>query len=175
MNFLIQQEERKMKQFHRLRNYLYSFYIPFLLSAPLSCVSVTTFIEKYVYNDWEFLKYLMILIIIDTIISWFYHLKKKDFSSKGFGMIFMKILIYSGLLIISHVIGNFTVEGGNVEHYAWFRSVVCNALIIRESISIIENSAKITPTLVPTRVRKYLADFDENGSPKKKEGSDYVK
>ena len=164
-----------MKPMSKFRSYICSFYIPFLLSAPLSCVSVTAFIEKYVYNDWEFLKYLMILVIIDTIISWVYHLKKKDFSSKGFGMIFTKILIYSGMLIVSHVIGNFTVEGGNVEIYAWFRSVVCNALIIRESISIIENSAKISPTLVPARIRKYLADFDENGSPKKKEGFDYVK
>lgn len=149
--------------------------MPLLLSVPLSCASVTAFIEKYVYNDWEFLKYLMILIIIDTVISWIYHLKQKDFSSKGFGTIFIKILIYSGMLIVSHVIGNFTVEGGNVEIYTWFRSVVCNALIIRESISIIENSAKISPTLVPARIRKYLVDFDENGSPKKKEGFDYVK
>jgi phage-related holin len=164
-----------MKSMSKFRNYLYSFYLPVLLSVPLSCASITAFIEKYVYNDWEFLKYLSILIIIDTVISWVYHLKKKDFSSKGFGMIFTKILIYSGMLIVSHVIGNFTVEGGNVEIYTWFRSVVCNALIIRESISIIENSAKISPTLVPARIRKYLADFDENGSPKKTEDFGYGK
>ena len=61
----------------------------------------------------------------------------------------MKLIIYSALLIVSHVLGNFTVEGGNIESYTWFKSVVCNALIIRESISIVENTSKLYPNLVP--------------------------
>lgn len=81
-------------------------------------------------------------------------------------MIITKLFIYSAILIVSHVMGNFTVEGGNVEIYAWFRAVVCNALIIRESISIVENAAKVSPTLVPQRIRKYLSDFDEFGDKK---------
>lgn len=153
---------------NKLRSYLCSFYFPIFLSLPLSLVSTTPFIEKYIFNDWEFLKYLMILVILDTLISWIYHLKIKDFSSKGFSMILTKLLIYSSILIVAHIIGNFTVEGGNVEIYTWFNSVVCNALIIRESISIIENAAKINPNLVPQRIKKYLVDFDENGSKKEK-------
>ena len=172
---MIALRQKYMKRLKALRNYVCSFYLPILLSVPLSWVSAISFVEKYIYSDWEFLKYLMILIILDTIISWVYHLMIKDFSSKGFGMIAIKLLIYSALLIVSHVIGNFTVEGGNVEVYAWFRAVVCNALIIRESISIIENAAKVNPSLVPQRVRKYLADFDEKGSPKKNEELDYGK
>lgn len=68
----------------KIREYLCSFYFPIFLSLPLSFVSTTAFIEEYIFSDWEFLKYLMILIIVDTIISWVYHLKNKDFSSKGF-------------------------------------------------------------------------------------------
>lgn len=153
---------------NKLRSYLCSFYFPIFLSLPLSLVSTTPFIEKYIFNDWEFLKYLMILVILDTLISWAYHLKIKDFSSKGFSMILTKLLIYSSILIVAHIIGNFTIKGGNVEIYTWFNSVACNALIIRESISIIENAAKINPNLVPQRIKKYLADFDENGSKKEK-------
>lgn len=158
-----------MKRITKFKSYLYSFYLPIILSIPLSFSTTTSFIEQYVFRDWEFLKYLMILVVIDTIVSWIYHLKNKDFSSKGFGMIAIKLIIYSSLLIVSHVIGNFTVEGGSIESYTWFRSVVCNALIIRESISIVENASKLYPGLVPQRIKKYLDDFDENGSLKKKE------
>ena len=158
-----------MKRITKYKSYLYSFYLPIILSIPLSFSTTTSFIEQYVFRDWEFLKYLMILVVIDTIVSWIYHLKNKDFSSKGFGMIAIKLIIYSSLLIVSHVIGNFTVEGGSIESYTWFRSVVCNALIIRESISIVENASKLYPGLVPQRIKKYLDDFDENGSLKKKE------
>lgn len=109
----------------------------------------------------------MILIVIDTLVSWVYHIKNRDFSSKGFAMIITKLIIYSALLIVSHVLGNFTIEGGSIESYAWFKSIICNALIIRESISIVENSSKLCPNLVPSRIKKYLADFDENGFFKK--------
>lgn len=165
-----------MKALHKIRNYMLSFYFPIILSVPLSFPVMTAFIEKYVFRDWEFLKFLMILVIVDTAVSWVYHLKNKDFSSKGFSMILTKLLIYSAILIVSHVIGNFTVEGGNVEVYTWFRAVACNALIIRESLSIIENSAKVSPSLVPSRIRKYLYDFDEFGDKKpdkkKKDGTE---
>lgn len=155
-----------MGKLHKIREYVMSLYFPVLLSIPISFSNTASFIEKYVFRDWEFLKYLMILIVIDTLVSWVYHIKNKDFSSKGFSMIITKLFIYSAILIVSHVMGNFTVEGGNVEIYAWFRAVVCNALIIRESISIVENAARVSPTLVPQRIRKYLSDFDEFGDKK---------
>lgn len=155
-----------MKRKIRIRNYMLSFYFPILLSVPLSFPLATQFIEKYIFRDWEFLKYLMILIVVDTLVSGAYHLKNKDLSSKGFSMIMTKLIVYSAILIVSHVIGNFTVEGGNVEVYTWFRAVACNALIIRESLSIVENAGKLSPSLVPQRIRKYLSDFDEFGDRK---------
>lgn len=157
-----------MKALHKIRNYMLSLYLPVILSIPVSFSNTASFIEKYVFRDWEFMKYLLILIVVDTAVSWIYHIKNKDFSSKGFSMIITKLFIYCAILIVAHVVGNFTVEGGNVEVYTWFRAVVCNALIIRESISIIENAAKVNPTLVPQRVRKYLYDFDEFGDKKPK-------
>jgi hypothetical protein len=46
------------------------------------------------------------------------------------------------------------------------------ALIVRESVSIVENAGKISPNLVPSWVRKYLRDFDENGFLKMKDKND---
>lgn len=158
-----------MRHINRFKNYIYSFYFPIFLSIPISFSNTTLFIEQYVFRDWEFLKYLMILIVVDTLVSWVYHIKNRDFSSKGFAMIITKLIIYCALLIVSHVLGNFTIEGGSIESYAWFKSIICNALIIRESISIVENTSKLCPNLVPSRIKKYLADFDENGFSKRKD------
>jgi phage-related holin len=145
-----------MGKLHKIREYVMSLYFPVLLSIPISFSNTASFIEKYVFRDWEFLKYLMILIVIDTLVSWVYHIKNKDFSSKGFSMIITKLFIYSAILIVSHVMGNFTVEGGNVEIYTWFRAVVCNALIIRESISIGENTVIVLLTVDNSTIRVHL-------------------
>ena len=72
-----------MKHISKFKNYIYSFYFPVLLSIPISFSNTASFIEQYVFRDWEFLKYLMILVVVDTLVSWVFHLKNKDFSSKG--------------------------------------------------------------------------------------------
>jgi phage-related holin len=146
-------------------NYAASFFYPLLMAIPLS--PIVDWIEKYMFKDWEFVKYLIVLITIDTIVSWTYHLIHKDFSSKGFAMIFMKLLVYTSLLIVAHVLGSFTIDGQPNNTFTWFRSLMCTALLVREAISIVENVGKINPELVPVWIRKYLKDFDENGFAKK--------
>lgn len=142
-------------------NYIASFFFPLLVAIPLS--PIIDWIEKYIYKDWEFLKFLVVLIVIDTIISWIYHIIHKDFSSKGFGMILIKLIIYGALLVIAHVLGNYTIDGQTTTTFTWFRSLMCTALLVRESISIIENIGKLNANLVPLWIRKYLKDFDEHG------------
>lgn len=149
------------KKIYYVKSYLGSFCYPLLIALPLS--PFVDWIEKYIFRDWEFLKFLVVLIVIDTLVSWVFHIKQKDFSSKGFGMILTKIFIYGCLLTMAHVLGSYTVDGHVSTTFTWFRSLMCTALIVRESISIVENSGKVNPNLVPTWVRKYLRDFDENG------------
>ena len=149
------------RRLYHFKSYLGSFCYPILIALPLS--PIVDWIEKYIFKDWEFLKFLVVLIIVDTLISWVFHLKKKDFSSKGFGMILTKIFVYGCLLIVAHVLGEYTIDGQTTTTFTWFRSLMSTALIVRESISIVENSGKINPSLVPVWVRKYLREFDENG------------
>ena len=73
------------------------------LDTHLSTIIIVDWIEKYIFRDWEFLKFLVVLIVIDTLVSWVFHLRKKDFSSKGFAMIMTKLFVYSCLLIVAHV------------------------------------------------------------------------
>ena len=78
-------------------------------------------------------------------------------------MLFVKIIIYSILLVIAHGFASYTIEGEQIEPLKWFRSFICTALLIRESISIVENSNKIMPGIIPSMITKYLKDFDEKG------------
>lgn len=147
-------------------NYIASFFYPLLVAIPLT--PIVDWIEKYIFKDWEFLKYLVVLIAIDTVISWLYHFMHKDFSSKGFGMILIKLIIYSSLLVVGHVLGSYTIDGQTTTTFTWFRTLICTSLLVRETISIVENVGKINPNLVPLWIRKYLKDFDENGFLSKK-------
>lgn len=158
--------ERKQRV-HYLKAYLGSFCYPLLVAIPLS--PIVDLIEKYIFKDWEFLKFLVVLIVVDTLVSWVFHLRQKDFSSKGIGMIFTKLFVYACLLVVAHVLGGYTINGESTETFTWFRSLICTALIVREAVSIVENSGKINPNLVPSWIRKYLRDFDENGFLKMKE------
>ena len=161
--------ERKQR-IHYIKAYLGSFCYPLLVAIPLS--PIVDWIEKYIFRDWEFLKFLVVLIVIDTLVSWVFHLRKKDFSSKGFAMIMTKLFVYSCLLIVAHVLGRYTIDGQVTTTFTWFRSLMSTALIVRESVSIVENAGKISPNLVPSWIRKYLRDFDENGFLKMKDKND---
>lgn len=145
----------------KIREYTFSFMYPVVLSIPIS--GITILFEKYIFSDWEFLKFLVIFMTIDTLISWWYHINKRSFSSKGFSRVFTKIIVYFVLLIIAHGFATHTVGGEIVEPLKWFRTFICTALLVREGISILENLNKIMPGIIPDKITKYLRDFDENG------------
>lgn len=148
-----------------LTSYMGSYAYPLLFAIPIS--PLVNWFEKYVFHDWEFVKYLVVLIIIDTLISWVYHIREKDFSSKGFGMILVKLFSYTALLSLGHILSSYTIQSNEVTTFTWINSLICTSLLIREGISIVENISKLNPNLVPTWLRKFLQDFDENGFIKK--------
>lgn len=147
---------------NKTRQYVTSFIYPLLFALPLSFF--VDGIEKYIFKDWEFLKFLVVLIALDTLLSWIYHIFfTQDFSSKGFGMIFVKLITYGALMIVGHVMGSFSINNLPQETFTWFRSLILTALLVREALSIVENTGKIYPQGVPLWIRKYLKDFDEHG------------
>lgn len=158
-------KREKQQLSHNLVGYLGSFVYPFLFSIPLT--PIVNWFEKYVFHDWEFVKYLVVLIVFDTLVSWIYHIREKDFSSKGFGMIIVKLFSYTALLSLGHILSNYSINNDQVTTFTWINSLICTSLLIREAISIVENVGKLNPNLVPTWLRKFLSDFDENGFVKK--------
>ena len=126
---------------------------------------ITPFIElfeKYVFGDWEFVKYLVVLVVIDTVLGFSKHYIKHDISSKAYGMIAKKIVSYSIVMIVAHVVATFKVGGEQIESLVWFRYFACSALMVREAISIIENLEVISPGFIPKSIVRRLSEFDSN-------------
>jgi phage-related holin len=121
------------------------------------------FLNTYVYNDWEFLKFLFVICCVDTALGIAKAIKQKNLSTKGFGMVFYKMIVYSSALITSHVLVSFTVHNNSSFLFTWFDNVIFAAIIVKEGVSIFENIAIIDPSVFPKSILKYLRDFDAAG------------
>ncbi len=118
---------------------------------------------SYLYQDWEFAKWIAIAIVIDTVASIMKHFIYKDISSEEFWKKFSKkIFVYIILLILSNVLSNYTVQGHRVGATDWISEYLCVYMMIREAISILENLNAIIP-IVPAWLLKRLKDFNEKG------------
>lgn len=139
-----------MKKLHSIT----VFTIPF---APILEVC-----ERYIFGDWEFVKFLVVLVVFDTVLGFCKHFKLHDISSKAYGMIAKKLFVYASVLVVTHVLATFTIGGESVGSLVWFRYFACSALMVRESISILENCEAIYPGLLPKALVRRLSEFDSN-------------
>ena len=120
-------------------------------------------VEKYLFNDWQFLSALFVLILLDTLLGIWKNLKTKSLSSRGFAGFFEKRGLYASFLIVTHVLITFTVDGKAVGVFAWIDNVFYSAIMVREAISILENIGAIKPDLIPAWILAYLKKFDASG------------
>ena len=116
--------------------------------------------EKYIFGDWEFVRFLVVLVLLDTILGFVKHGILHDISSKAFGMIAKKLVVYASVLVVTHVLATFSVGGEQVGCLVWFRYFACAALMVREAISIVENCETISPGLLPKSLIRRLSEFD---------------
>lgn len=142
---------------------------------PLLCAAIfapaMNIIEKYIFSDWEFLIFLFILVALDTITGIWKHYKLQTISSSGFSGFFTKVIVYCLFLIVIHILGNFTDNKISLAALEWVEQVAYGALIVRESISIIENLGVIHPGLIPASVLKRLKQYDSQGHFNKNDGA----
>ena len=141
-----------------MKNRLYS---TILISFPVTWI--VEFVNEYIYSDWEFAKSICMMVIIDTLMSIVKHIIHKDASSESFWKGFSKkIFIYIMLMLAANVMCSYTVSGQKIGTTDWIGTYLCVAMMVREVISIIENSNAIVPWL-PKNVLKRLRDFNDNG------------
>ena len=116
---------------------------------------------QYVYQDWEFAKWIAIAISIDTFLGVWKHLIHKDASSESFFSRFTKkIVIYIFLMILSNFASHATVEGSTVGAMQWIGTYICVFMMVREIFSIIENIQAIYP-IFPRNFVKRMMDFND--------------
>lgn len=125
---------------------------------------------RYVYQDWEFAKWIAIAVVLDTVLGLVKAWIKKDISSEEFWQKFSKkIFAYICLLILSNVMQNYKVNGSAVGATEWVGNYLCTFMLVREAISILENVNAITP-IVPQWLLERMRDFTEkDNQPRNKE------
>jgi phage-related holin len=132
------------------------------ISSVLSFVIMI--IDKYVFNDWEFIAMLTVLIALDTILGFYVAFVKKDVSSDKFAKLFTKIIVYMVMLICSHSATHVKANGNEIMILAWLDSVIYSGIVVREILSLFEKCAIIQPSLVPQWIIKRLKQYNETGN-----------
>lgn len=135
-------------------------------------------IEQYLFNDWEFAKWLFVLVTLDMITG----IIRAMFPPSGvsevstrvlMGGFFVKVVRYAIALASIHAVTNFTVQG---EAVYWVKFVMVNfdTLLLTffmavEFLSIDENLKAIGYGFLPTLAVKKIRSFIENLSRSDKE------
>jgi len=137
-----------------------------VVSLPLSIV---VDFSRFLFQDWEFAKWIAGAVILDTVLGLVKHLMLKDASSGSlFGKFGKKIGVYIVLLILSNILTNYTVQGNIVGATQWIGSYLCVFMMVREGFSCVENIQAIYP-IFPTSFVRRLKDFNDSGEYIKKD------
>lgn len=119
-------------------------------------------INEYVFDDWQFVCTLAVVITVDTLLGIYKAWRNKQVSSSRFSKLFNKILVYMAILIATHAAVHLQANGKPVLLLSWLDSLVYAGILVRELMSIIEKAGALG-VMLPTWLLKRLQDFDENG------------
>lgn len=137
------------------------------MATPLKIGAIATpgfmALEHYVFNDWEFLAFLCLLIVLDTVTGVWKSIKYHRISSSAFGRLFEKIVVYGIALIVIHALTTFPKSDTAKAVFGWVEHLGYAAFMVREGISIFENLGAIRPQLIPPFILKRLRNFNETG------------
>lgn len=99
-----------------------------------------SFTEKYLFADWEFLKYLTVFMMLDLVTGIAKAVKKKQaVTSYGLRRTVVKSLQYGVFLIVVHGLDTFQVKGESVDIFGWIVTGAYSFLMAVEGKSILEN------------------------------------
>jgi hypothetical protein len=120
-----------------------------------------TFVQKYIFADLDFIIFVGLIILLDTILGVWKGLKYNKFSSFRFYDVVEKVVLYGFFLVFVHIGTHF--RGGTSWLSGWLDNIGYTIVIVREGISLIENIGAIRPQLLPKWLLSKLKDFDEKG------------
>lgn len=114
-------------------------------------VTLLQFVEKYLFSDLGYMKWLGIAMLVDLITGVTKVWKEegmKAVTSKGFRDSVSKAVQYGAFIIITHVLTNYEINGQrqNAE-LAWINTLAYKFLLCIEVKSVYENIIRINPKL----------------------------
>lgn len=140
----------------------YKFKLP-ILGAMIIAPLLDAF-GVFVFNDWEFLAFLAVLVFLDTVTGVMKAWKRGVLSSSGFTGVMLKVFVYGVFVIVLHVLESFSQKESVKLVFDWIGTFGYAAVLVRESISIIENLGAIKSGIIPEWILTKLKDFDQDGN-----------
>ncbi|WP_428663550.1 phage holin family protein [Runella sp.] len=125
--------------------------------------AVFDLVEIHLFNDWDVLIALLILVHLDTFLGFWNAVKTKQVSSRGFSKYFEKLVLYFSALIVIHVLYNLPSMAGAQVVLGWFKASAQSLIVVREGISVLELVGAIRPGLINPNILSYLKKFDTSG------------
>ncbi len=135
--------------------------LPDYLQAGVIGGTVLAIIKKYLFSDFEYLKWLTLFIVLDTLLAMYYHFRNGTFGSSGVNMISAKLITYSSALILVHGLEHFTIDGLEQKTFSWTSTVAYTIFIMREGWSIAEKIELIKPGFLPEFMVKAMKEKSE--------------
>lgn len=120
---------------------------------------VVWFVNRYLFNDWEFFITLCVVVLVDTLLGVWCAWRASEVSSRGFGRIIQKLGFYFLFLVATHALAQHRVQGEVNSLLTWVDSWCYAILLVREFLSILEKSAKLGLFHPPAWLLKRLAVF----------------
>lgn len=120
-------------------------------------------IEIHLFNDWQVLIALLVLVHIDTALGFVNAVKTKAVSSKAFSKYFEKLLLYFSALVVIHVLYNLPSMDAIKVILGGFKATAQSLIVVREGISVLELIGAIRPGLINPNILSYLKKFDTSG------------
>ena len=101
---------------------------------------------------------MIVLVVIDTILGILVSIKAKKLSSEGYSMVFIKLIVYSLLLLATHAASRYKIHG-SPSLLSWVDSFVYASIAAREFLPILENAASLVTIGGIDRLKPLLEKF----------------
>jgi len=121
------------------------------------------YVEIYIFQDWGFVKYLFIMVFLDTILGVRRSIIQKTFYWRNLNGLKDKLIVYISILVLVHVMTSFTVNDETVTWFSWLRISVFSGLMAKEGFSSLKNIAATNKSYVPVWLLKRFEEWDKTG------------
>lgn len=131
--------------------------------AGWSVTPIIEFLAQYIFSDWHFVFTMVVLVSIDLILGVMVASRRGNISSEKFSKTITKVLIYMLLLIATHIVSSFKVNGEINSIFSWLDSLVYSTIMVREFLSIVEKTAILGVFKLPNFIKEKLEIYGADG------------